>query len=375
MGQQKKYLLICTLLLINIGLASGQSLNLLYNGNFEIHSGFPKTWGESYKLNYWKGINKGKWSPISYFYKSDDFIFSPLDKEGGTQPPYSGNGYIGIGIPINKKLKPGFQILLTELKIPLQKDSTYIITAFVSLADKAKKCINFIPFAFYSDLNVDELKNNRFERIKLFSRKEFIDDTKNWVETTCEYTANGTEKFFVIGDASDSIRMDPSLRIKKMPFLFSIYYISSKNFTYYFVDNLSILKKRQVVQATKTASIDSLVSTADRIILNDVLFKKNTIEFNADSCYQLDSIVAILKKRSNYFIRCYGYTDNEGSLSYNMTLSEKRAAFVSNYLKCKGIAPERIEYKGFGESNPIYPNNTKENKRKNRRVEIFIDYY
>jgi len=53
-----------------------------------------------------------------------------------------------------------------------------------------------------------------------------------------------------------------------------------------------------------------------------------------------------------------------------MTLSEKRAASVAGYLTQKGIPPARIRTVGYGETQPLVPNTSPENKARNRRIEF-----
>jgi outer membrane protein OmpA-like peptidoglycan-associated protein len=63
-----------------------------------------------------------------------------------------------------------------------------------------------------------------------------------------------------------------------------------------------------------------------------------------------------------------GHTDNIGSESSNLLLSENRAKAVFSYLVKMGIAAERLSYKGFGESQPVADNNIPEGRARNRRV-------
>lgn len=65
-----------------------------------------------------------------------------------------------------------------------------------------------------------------------------------------------------------------------------------------------------------------------------------------------------------------GHTDNTGPEGFNKSLSEQRAQAVKRELVAKGIAPERIETAGYGESRPVAPNDTPEDRSKNRRAEI-----
>lgn len=67
-----------------------------------------------------------------------------------------------------------------------------------------------------------------------------------------------------------------------------------------------------------------------------------------------------------------GHTDTTGAAAYNQTLSEKRAESVAEEFRTQ-LEGENItvESEGFGESNPAFPNDTIENRRANRRVEVF----
>jgi len=67
-----------------------------------------------------------------------------------------------------------------------------------------------------------------------------------------------------------------------------------------------------------------------------------------------------------------GYTDTDGSQSYNLKLSEFRANMIKTFLIGKGVAPDRMEAKGFGSLNPLESNDTSWGRMMNRRVEINI---
>ena len=71
-------------------------------------------------------------------------------------------------------------------------------------------------------------------------------------------------------------------------------------------------------------------------------------------------------------MRVEGHTDSRGSDAYNLTLSQKRAESVRNYLISRGVSPDRMEPRGFGESQPIADNRTEQGRSQNRRVEFII---
>lgn len=86
----------------------------------------------------------------------------------------------------------------------------------------------------------------------------------------------------------------------------------------------------------------------------------------------LNEVVSVLIKNPEYKLSIEGHTDNVGEDQANLSLSEKRATAVLNYLSSKGISKERMTSKGFGETQPKALNDTEEGKAINRRVEFNI---
>jgi len=80
----------------------------------------------------------------------------------------------------------------------------------------------------------------------------------------------------------------------------------------------------------------------------------------------------VLKKRPEYKLRISGHTDNVGYAANNMQLSIRRANAVKTFLVQNGIDEDRLITQGFGQTKPIAPNDTKEGRAKNRRVEMEI---
>ncbi len=84
----------------------------------------------------------------------------------------------------------------------------------------------------------------------------------------------------------------------------------------------------------------------------------------------LDEALIVYEKNPDLKVEVQGYTDSIGSEEYNLGLSERRAKAVEAYLEGKGVDPDAISAKGYGEANPVAPNDTKEGRAKNRRVEF-----
>ncbi len=86
----------------------------------------------------------------------------------------------------------------------------------------------------------------------------------------------------------------------------------------------------------------------------------------------LDKVYRILLKYENYKIVIEGHTDDIGDEDFNLDLSERRAESVYDYLVSHGISKERMTYLGMGETVPLYPNDSNEHRRRNRRVEFLL---
>lgn len=87
---------------------------------------------------------------------------------------------------------------------------------------------------------------------------------------------------------------------------------------------------------------------------------------------RLDGIVDEIKAANATQIEIIAHTDDIGAEDYNLDLSERRAASVAEYLSGHGIDPAKMITIGMGESQPIVPNDSPENRQQNRRAEIFL---
>jgi outer membrane protein OmpA-like peptidoglycan-associated protein len=108
------------------------------------------------------------------------------------------------------------------------------------------------------------------------------------------------------------------------------------------------------------------------IVLNNLFFDYNKADLQTDSHSELNSLVEFLKTNEGIKIEIIGHTDDQGSSSYNLKLSEDRAKSVLEYLNNKGISKDRLSSVGYGKTKPIVKNDSDENRAKNRRVEFKI---
>jgi OmpA-OmpF porin, OOP family len=107
-------------------------------------------------------------------------------------------------------------------------------------------------------------------------------------------------------------------------------------------------------------------------VLNNIFFDHDKYELLQNSMVELDRIAKFLENNPNVKIEISGHTDDTGSPAYNIDLSLKRAKAVYDYLVGKGVERSRLEYKGYGQSKPMAPNDSDHNKALNRRIEFKI---
>lgn len=122
----------------------------------------------------------------------------------------------------------------------------------------------------------------------------------------------------------------------------------------------------------KPQVIDIQFRPAKTFVLDDVNYETGKAELTPESFPVLDELVAYLNRREEERIEIGGHTDNVGKAASNIILSMDRAKSVMAYLITKGIDSNRLTAKGYGMSEPIVSNDTKEGKAMNRRTEVKI---
>jgi outer membrane protein OmpA-like peptidoglycan-associated protein len=123
----------------------------------------------------------------------------------------------------------------------------------------------------------------------------------------------------------------------------------------------------QIAETRRTAM--GLVMTLDS---KSVRFDFDKSDIKPEYRDTLNRIAGILMTLKGYTISVYGYTDDVGSQTYNLQLSQRRAEAVRDFLVQAGISQTILSTKGFGKSNPRVPGNSEQARAANRRVEIGI---
>ena len=114
------------------------------------------------------------------------------------------------------------------------------------------------------------------------------------------------------------------------------------------------------------------IKLASNFVFTQVLFDNNSYALLPASLPELNKLVQILEENPGMHIQISGHTDNIGKAADNLTLSTSRAKAIVQYVSSKGIATERLTYKGFGSSEPIATNETAAGRALNRRTSFTI---
>jgi outer membrane protein OmpA-like peptidoglycan-associated protein len=155
----------------------------------------------------------------------------------------------------------------------------------------------------------------------------------------------------------------------------------SKDKFLFFSDNFNLVESASFekpflldieLQPIGASDAPAKAGTGKPIVLRNVFFETGSAALRTQSTTELDRLAKLLTDSPGLKIQINGHTDNVGDDAFNQKLSEARAKSVQDYLLGKSIAPERLRFKGFGESKPLESNDTEDGRSKNRRTEFEV---
>lgn len=174
-----------------------------------------------------------------------------------------------------------------------------------------------------------------------------------WRKVSGTFVASTSAKFFLIGNFFPQDKTEISKQVDR-----------KKHEAYYLIDDV-------VVQ-----DVNAIQPPASKK-LNNYTFKTLVFDFDKDlirpeSYAELDQIFEEITADDQLKLLVEGHTDDVGDDAYNLILSTARAKAVCVYLNNKGIEKKRLSFKGFGETEPIAPNDSALNRQQNRRVVLKV---
>lgn len=355
---------------------SQTSENMVYNPSFEEHRDCPKrieALGVMQDVDAW-------WQPTA---GSSDYFNScggrecsvPLNKLG-SQKARSGEAYCGIYCSRDQYR----EYLQTRLKSPLVAGKRYKVCFWVSLSDKSPHAVTTLGALFTKEsiedstlgivmkretVSLEELGSQSiavfFEPQVVNPRENPLTDTKEWMEVSGEFIAEGGEEFLSLGNffPFNKSKIIPT-RDDKTPL----------QGAYYYIDDVSVICIDQ--NPLKPDTTKDIPTIGEVILLENIYFAVDKSNVLQQSYNELVKLKEMLEQNPDMAIELRGHTDNQGTVEHNQRLSENRAKAVVEHLVAMGIKRERLSWKGFGKSEPVADNSTVEGRQKNRRVEYKV---
>jgi cytochrome c oxidase subunit 2 len=136
--------------------------------------------------------------------------------------------------------------------------------------------------------------------------------------------------------------------------------------------DIEVRQRAQDFSENLKKAVESTNLEEKTLPLNYINFETGSATLTANSKYELDNLVTAMNAYPALTIEVAGHTDDVGEPTSNLTLSAARAASVVNYVTNRGIAGTRLKARGYGDTKPLVPNDSPENRAKNRRTEFTI---
>lgn len=135
---------------------------------------------------------------------------------------------------------------------------------------------------------------------------------------------------------------------------------------------MTIIRTKEMVQKIELSAgaMERALGETGRVALRGILFETGKSDIKPASEPLLGEIAKLFERDEGLLLTIEGHTDNVGQKADNQRLSEQRASAVKSWLVAHGVAAEKLETAGFGDSKPDADNVTEDGRARNRRVEL-----
>lgn len=244
----------------------------------------------------------------------------------------------------------------------------------VKLAEQLIPCAKYY-IEFWLNPVVNSIKVNNFGAVVLdkpliepyaellegydlvLNESEIVEGKPNeWHKVSGTFVADSPGLFLVIGNFYTDEETKAKPVTENVPYAF------------YLLDDILL---KQVPNEDPLACLLTL-PPGETLILENVYFDHNKYSIQPTSFPALEQLVALLLERPSLALEIQGHTDDTGTPSFNLELSEQRAKAVVDFLINAGIDAARLQAKGFGTTQAIADNEEEAGRQLNRRVEIKV---
>lgn len=339
--------------------------NIVPNPSFELYSSPPIGW--FYKGEHFSSVMKYWSSPTN---ASPD-VFGPkvrvpahwIEKGFGKQVPKTGSSMAGITVYGCTEGKPHCrEYVQIQLSEPLVRGQDYYAEMWVSHLPHSLR-INNIGFHFSKE-RITEPTDGILKLVPQLFEKQIIDGADHeWIKVSGRFRADAAAEYLILGNFYNDAQTQ-TLKKKE----------ASLPFAYYYIEDI-LLKKVPPILPVPVLEDDLTrikLQEGKVVPLKDIYFELDKSELLPRSFVELRKLLKIMNENPNLSIEIWGHTDNTGTELYNLTLSERRAKAVVDFLVMNGINAGRTHCRGYGSIQPIASNANSKGRTMNRRVEFII---
>ena len=338
------------LLRIGIGLCISTyciGQNLIPNAGFEYSWKCPNSFNQMLFATGWSNPTTG----TPDYYNACGVNGFSLPKTGyGDKLSFEGKAYAAL-----HGSKHGSEYIQIRLKVPLEKGQEYFCSIAISACEKFSIVSSDVGMLFTKE----KIKRNNARRMveyqpQIENASDSIFMDYEWHVVKGYFIAKGGEEYLTIGSFSKNVS---KAQVRELG--------NHENPVWYnFIDNVS---SKPVYRKKSKKKIQTKLNRLQNTTFENRSYVLDTLSFN-----ELNKVLKILKRNKERSLKVVGHTDNNGSIKSNKTLSIQRCRAVKKYLVKHGIPSKRIQVEGKGDSQPLLPNTTDANRKKNRRVEFKV---
>lgn len=220
---------------------------------------------------------------------------------------------------------------------------------------------------FYNAYQIKKTKNAE----RLAKKLEIVEQLKASGNYDPEWALEDAGFILAVMESKDLSEEEKNQTLQRMGFYQNtetIKEIVAEVTSPYYVDDDVVVEKPLVEEHVTKNDYDNISQQLKSIKVNS--YELNATNLSEEQKQELDKAADILKQNDDYAILLIGHTCNIGDDNINIKIGKERALAAKEYLMTKGVSENRITIESKGKTQPLVPNTSEENQRKNRRVEI-----
>lgn len=251
----------------------------------------------------------------------------------------------------------------TKLKTPMIKGKKYHVSFEVGVS---KYMSTISPNSFGILFSEDLVKVDQIRTLKMQPHvylPNTIDSSGEFEILESEFISDKEYKYAILGCFTDvaNFKMQKIAPLGKSEFFSALNGIPRA---------ILLIDEVRVLEILDNKNLEKIINF--NVDIKNIQFEFGKSILTQIGKDELDKLYSLLLKLPYLKIKIEGHTDDHGENDFNMILSNERVNQILNYLVNKGIQPDRLAAKGFGETKPLVPNTSEENRALNRRVEIKV---